>query len=361
MMEPPRVCLAWYFHLPWVATDAEVEDLVRESLRPLITTHAHLGAPFVLAITGVLLERIAANHADLIDEIRALMDSGVVEIAGCFFHEVLPPTLPPSELESHAASDLEPKQLLFGHRPEVFFPGNFAWVASLNQLLPSLGVRRTILDGSHLTRATATQRWHWSIDGETVFADSLIPLGLSRTALHQPYRLTTRDGGDLSLLFRDTAAVMAFSAGRSGAIQEPLTTAALGNAIGMLVEGGEIITLADDGDRVNALSILAYRRFLESVGPSRFVTSAAGAAYARRRLDYLPGFSIADLHRFWLADADSLHWLTALDELRRAQPELSTDPAFLRLHDVYPLFWRNHWRCRLFWQAADDLRRNLWR
>lgn len=361
MTEAPRVCLAWYFHLPWVATDAEVEDLVRESLRPMLSAHAELGAPVLLAITGALLERIAAAHGDLVEEIGALTAGGVVELAGCFFHEVLPPVVPPGELEVHASRDLELKQALFGRRPEAFFPGNFGWVASLNLLLPRLGVRRTILDGAHLGRATATQQWRWSVDGETVFADSLTPLGLPRAALHEPYRLTASGGAGLDLLFRDTAAVMAVSAGGAGAIQQPLSTAALDRAAAMLSDGGGIITLADDGDRVNALSILAYRRFLERIGRARLTTSAAAAAGARRRMDHLPGFSVADLHDFWLADADALHWLATLDELRRARPAFATDPTFLRLHDVYPFFWRNHWRCRLFWRAADDLRRGLGR
>lgn len=354
-----RFCLVWYFHLPWICDDQELDDLVRESLNPLVSAHAAVSAPMTLAITGALLDRLAHRHQALIDMITDMADRGIVELAATFFHEVLPPILPLAELEAHLAADVQLKEQLFGRRPGTFLPGNFTWVASLNELLVRFGVRRVVLDGGHLHRATSIQRWRWSIHETTVFDDCLVPIGLGREWLHRPYRLRCASPTDgLDLLFRDTQAVMAVSAGHEGALQQPLDPDVMRAALADIDGDTGTVVLADDGDRINALSAFGYRGLLSRIGPERLVTSEEAAASPRHRLDYLPGYTIADLHGFWLADPDAVHWVRVLDDIRRSNPAVTKSSEFLRLHDVYPLFWRNHWRCRLFWSEAERIGRN---
>lgn len=351
------VCCVWYYHLPWVSDDGELDDLVRESLGPLVSTHRDLAAPVVLALTGALLERLADRHPDLLETLRQLVHRGTVELAGTFFHEILPPLLPVGELEAHLVHDLDLKESLFDRRPVCFLPGNYTWVPSLGLLLPRHGIRRAFLDGGHLHRATAVQRWRWSVDETTEFADSLVPLGLARESLHLAYRLKmndTTDRDELVVLFRDTRAVETISTGQRGALHRPLEKAARDTALRELQGQSGVVTLVDDGDRVNALSAFGYRRWIEALRP-HLVLGETAAARPTRQLDYLPGYSVADLERFWLAGPDARHWVRLLDEIRRSPVAAKEDRRFLRLHDVFPLFWRNHWRCRLFWSEALEM------
>jgi hypothetical protein len=356
MTPAPRSTAAfvWYYHMPWVCDDAEVADLARESLGPLLHIHETLAAPVTLAISGALVERLSKVAPMLLERLSKLSRAGLVEIAGAFYYEVLPAVLTTAELARHIAADIAVKHEFLETTPTTFLPGNFSWVPSLAWLLADSGFGQIVLDGDHLRRACAVQQWRWSPEGKTEFSDLLAPSDIDRQDMRQPYRLALPRRRDLCLLFRDTEAVMAVSHGQDGAIQHPFDAARAEAALTSLDAESGVSVLADDGDRINALSVASYRALLTAYGPSRLTTIAKAANVPARRLDYLPGYSLADLYRFWLADGDSLHWLRVLDELRAAYPG-DLGERILRLHDVYPLFWRNHWRCRLFWDEALSL------
>jgi Glycosyl hydrolase family 57 len=354
---PSKLCLIWYYHLPWVSDDAELGDLARESLGPLLAAHEETRSPVTLALSGALLARLSVLAPEQMARLRALVATGLVEIAGTFHHEVFPAFLSNRHLAAHLQADRETKRSLLGVTPASFVPGNFTWVPAMARLLVRHAYNAIVLDADHGHRAVSVQRWRWSSGPTSRFAGVLSPSVLSPRDLNHPYRLlgSARTGEDLGVVFRDMTAVRAISYGDSGFIQQPLDTARQRDALALLNEVSGVCVLADDGDRVNALSALAYRRFLEIIGSDRVITlGEAATAQAPRYLEFLPGHATADLYNFWLAGPDAWHWLKLLEELHQTRPDDLSD-SVLRLHDVYPLFWRNHWRCRLFYDALEAL------
>jgi hypothetical protein len=144
---------------------------------------------------------------------------------------------------------------------------------------------------------------------------------------------------------RDFGLVRRISFGTLGALHRPLDEEAIGAAaadVVQLVEAGGRITLADDGDRINPVSLAGYRAFLELLPPGATVCprdlnrEIAGAT----ELLYLPSFSIADVRGFWLHDLDGLHYARILDEIYRAGVPDELEDALLELQDVFFLFWK---------------------
>ena len=170
---------------------------------------------------------------------------------------------------------------------------------------------------------------------------------VDRRELHRPYVHPVRGevAGRLVCFVRDFGLVQRISFGTTGVLHRPLeeeATAAAAADVVRLVEGGGRITLADDGDRINPVSLAGYQRFLELLPPHATVlprelgSDLAGAT----GLLYLPSFSIADVRGFWLHDLDGLHYTRILDEIYRAGVPEELEDALLELQDVFFLFWK---------------------
>ena len=285
-----------------------------------------------------------------LDRLSLLRQQGLVEIAATFHHEVFPHFLEPNHLAAQIQRDMCTKKAIFGAAPTTFLPANFAWTPALAPLLAAAGLRRVVLDGRHLSLAGAMQRWKWHAFGPEA---PLHPAALPPSAGHHIWTLHGETGPLLDLVFRDVRRVDVVSFGDKGAIHRPLDATAQASAVSALRSGSGIVLLADDGDRVNTISIDAYRAILEQEthGLKRvdeLIEKRAG------RLDHLPGFCLSDINDFWLAGPESHHWLRVLDAVHRKFPD-PDDPEVLSLHDVYPLFWRTHWRTRRFWEKAYKL------
>ena len=144
---------------------------------------------------------------------------------------------------------------------------------------------------------------------------------------------------------RDFDLVRRISFGTAGVLHRPLEEDAIDAAAAAvigLVEGGGRVTLADDGDRINPVSLAGYRRFLELLPPGTTVLPGdLGAdSAAATELLYLPSFSIADVRGFWLHDLDALHYARILDEIYRAGVPEELEDTLLELQDVFFLFWK---------------------
>lgn len=343
----PGAQIAWYYHLPAVCGDEEVEDLVDTSLLPLVQAHRETGRKVVLALTGALVDRVADVRPSAIDAVSGLVKDGLCELGGTTYHEVFPPLLPLRYLRLQIERDLETKRARFAVEPAVFYPPNFTWTSTLPALLAEAGFDGALVDEDHYVLATSTQLWRWTVQRGSRLATTLHETMVDRRELHRPYVHPVRDSLDSRLMcfVRDFDLVRRISFGTAGVLHRPLEEDAIDAAaadVVSLVEVGGRVTLADDGDRINPVSLAAYRRFLEllpsgtTVLPEDF---GAGSVKATELL-YLPSFSIADVRGFWLHDLDALHYAGILDEIHRAGVPGELEDALLELQDVFFLFWK---------------------
>lgn len=343
----PGAQIAWYYHLPAVCGDDEVGDLIDTSLLPLVQAHRETGRKILLALTGALVDRLAALRPSAIESVGGLVEDGLCELGGTTYHEVFPPLLPLRYLHLQIERDLETKRARFGIEPTVFYPPNFTWTSTLPTLLAEAGFDGALLDEDHYVLATSTQLWRWTVQRGSRMATTLHETMVDRRELHRPYVHPVRGGLEerLTCFVRDFDLVRRISFGTTGVLHRPLEEDAIAAAaadVAGLVEAGGRVTLADDGDRINPVSLAGYRRFLELLPPGATVlpgdlgSDLAGAT----ELLYLPSFSIADVHGFWLHDLDSVHYARVLDEIYRTGVPEELEDVLLELQDVFFLFWK---------------------
>jgi hypothetical protein len=343
----PGAQIAWYYHLPAVCGDEEVGDLVDTSLLPVVETHRQTGRKVVLALTGALVARVADVRPSAIGAVGGLVEDGLCELGGTTYHEVFPPLLPLRYLRLQIERDLEAKRARFAVEPTVFYPPNFTWTSTLPALISEAGYEGALLDEDHYVLATSTQLWRWTVERGSRLATTLHETMVERRELHRPYVHPVRGdpGGRLRCFVRDFDLVRRISFGTTGALHRPLEEDAIDAAaaeVVRLVEGGGRVTLADDGDRINPVSLAGYRRFLELLpaGTAVLPSDAGASPVDATELLYLPSFSIADVHGFWLHDLDALHYARILDEIHHAGVPAELEDALLELQDVFFLFWK---------------------
>jgi hypothetical protein len=349
------VQIAWYYHLPAVSSDAEVEDLVDTSLLPLVHVHRTTGRKVVLALTGALIDRVAAVRPSALEQVGALVEDGLCELGGTSYHEVFPPLLPLHYMRLQIERDVETKRARFGIEPTAFYPPNFTWTSTLPWLLADAGYSGVVLDEDHYVLSTSTQLWRWTVERGSRMETTLHETMVDRRELHRAYVHPAGDDATrrLTCFVRDFGLVRRISFGTVGVLHRPFDEEAIGAAgadVVQLVEAGGRITLADDGDRINPVSLAGYRLFLELLPPGAIVCprdlnrEIAGAT----ELLYLPSFSIADVRGFWLHDLDGLHYARILDEIYRAGVPEELESALLELQDVFFLFWKTLPRKRYY-------------
>jgi Glycosyl hydrolase family 57 len=366
MTARPGLQIAWYYHLPAVCTDEEVGDLVDTSLLPLVEAHRETGRKVVLALTGALVDRVADVRPSALGSVTGLVEDGLCELGGTTYHEVFPPLLPLRYLHLQIERDLETKRARLGVEPTVFYPPNFTWTATLPVLLAEAGFESALLDEDHYVLATSTQLWRWTVQRGSRLATTLHETIVERRELHRPYVHPVRGGleGRLVCFVRDFDLVRRISFGTAGVLHRPLEEDAIGAAAGAvagLVEGGGRVTLADDGDRINPVSLAGYRLFLERLAPGTTVLPGdlGTGSGEETELLYLPSFSIADVHAFWLHDLDALNYTRILDEIHRAGVPEELEDALLELQDVFFLFWKTIPRKAYYLDRLLDLWRQV--
>lgn len=348
----PGVALCWYYHLPTVCTAEEIADLARHSIAPLLNAHEKSGQPFALTITGTLLERLTSIRPDIIDRIGDLHSRNLCEIGASCFHEVHPGMIPLNHLALQVQRDVELKQTVFGMSPSLFFPPNYVWVGAFEPLLRQMHLTATILDAAHYRLAVSPQSWRWASTDLSQVSSGLLDPGVdpreTRRVVQYQSMGPTQEGAaarQLRCFFRDNELVARFSFGNSGLIHHADDRSALLSFVGEMraaFDEGNLVTIADDGDRVNAVSLYAYESFLELVGEDQCRLPSAYAPCARGpRLEYLPSFALAGFDDLLCSGSDSRHYLALLNEVFR-HPSLSpeAEAELLALEDVFFLFWK---------------------
>ena len=345
--------LGWYFHLPSCAGAAEVEAVFDGSLRLLLDAHRDTGAPLALAVTGGLLALLERSHPAALTRLRSALADGGVELLATSFHEVCPFLIPPRYLHRQIELDLQLKQRLFGRRPGIFWPGNLAWSPVLADILPALDLRGSVIGEAHLRESQQTQLWQWLSAATPQMASVTVDTLMGQPLDGRRFELDTASGRRLQLLLLSSSMRQMLSFGTSGAIHKPWDNSALDALIRHI--GRQPASphgfSGDDGDRINPVSIDAYRRLLHAIGAALLPASAAFDGGEAEALEFLPAHAPGGIG-FW-QDAVATAWQRTLDELLQAVAAgtLAADE-LLPLQDVFPLFWKRSARARWFYDRA---------
>jgi len=365
-MGEKNLLIAWYYHSPSVSTDDEIRDLVKTSLDPLLSIHARYEYPFTLAITGSLLARINKISEQTIEAMRKLIDKNMLEIAATYHYEIYPPSVPHRYIKLHIRKDVETKKELLDAEISTFYPPNFTWISILGHLLLDFGIRHVILDESNYRMSCKIQTWKWDLLNENDMNTLLIDTFLDRRELHKIYKYnpTQKNDHELKLFFRDFDVTKHLSFGNSGLFHRPFEWNDLDTYLCNITSKlnfGNCITMADDGDRVNSISLYNYDKFLRYIGdhddidfvtPSLINIDAVKMTY----VPYLPSHSLGDHHSFWLQDLDSMHYLDLLNELYALIDEKGCyEDEVMDLQDVYFLFWKNIMRKKYYMDKLYEL------
>jgi alpha-amylase len=160
----PRISFALAFHnhqpvgnFGWV-----FEDVYRAAYRPmvdLLLRHDHVRCG--LHYTGPLLQWLAREHPEFLDDVRALVDRGQVEILGGGYYEPVLVSLPDADRVGQLRRMADELERLFGVRPRGAWLAERVWEPSLPTALVDGGYAWTIVDDVHLRAAAIPDEEHW--------------------------------------------------------------------------------------------------------------------------------------------------------------------------------------------------------
>jgi alpha-amylase len=160
-----RVSLALVIHnhqpvgnFGWV-----IEDVYEHAYSPMLhALERHPGIRLGLHYTGPLLQWMAANRPESLDQIRRLVDRGQVEIVGGGYYEPILVTLPDRDRYGQMVRMRDELEGLFGRRPSGAWLAERVWEPSLVYDLATAGYDWTILDDNHLRAASIPEDAMWT-------------------------------------------------------------------------------------------------------------------------------------------------------------------------------------------------------
>ena len=114
--------------------------------------------PFVLHTSGPLLEWLVENQHGYIARMKALVDSGRVEILGGGFFEPILTMIPHRDRVGQIRAFADYLEEVFGVRPRGVWIAERVWEQHLVSALAEAGVEYTVLDDFHFQRAGVDDR-----------------------------------------------------------------------------------------------------------------------------------------------------------------------------------------------------------
>ena len=152
-----RLILALHNHQP-VGNFGEVfEASYRESYRPFLEVmEDYPGIPFVLHISGPLLEWLVENRPEYVTRVRGLVESGRVEILGGAFFEPILTMIPHRDRVGQIREYADYLEEHLGTRPRGAWIAERVWEQHLVSALAEGGVEYTVLDDFHFQRTGLT-------------------------------------------------------------------------------------------------------------------------------------------------------------------------------------------------------------
>ncbi|WP_435016110.1 alpha-amylase/4-alpha-glucanotransferase domain-containing protein [Tundrisphaera sp. TA3] len=149
-----RLILALHNHQPVGNFDGVFAAAYRESYLPFLEVmEDYPGLPFVLHTSGPLLEWLVEHQPGYIKRMKALVDSGRVEILGGGFFEPILTMIPHRDRVGQIRAFGDYLEEVFGVRPRGMWIAERVWEQHLVSALAEAGIEYTVLDDFHFQRA----------------------------------------------------------------------------------------------------------------------------------------------------------------------------------------------------------------
>lgn len=149
-----RFIFGLHIHQPVGNFESVFECTYNASYEPFLEVAEHYPeVPFVLHISGPLLDWLTERRPDYVGRVRALVERGRVELLGGPYHEPILPNIPERDRVGQIAAYSARLEGLFGQKPRGMWLPERVWEQSLVTSLADAGITYTVLDDFHFGRA----------------------------------------------------------------------------------------------------------------------------------------------------------------------------------------------------------------
>jgi hypothetical protein len=350
---PSRLAVAWYYHLPSIASSIEVRDHAYRSLAVLLRVHRDRRASVLVAATGAFLSLCRRDAPEVVEDLLDAYHDGIVELATTCFHDADPFSIRWHHLREQISRDHHYKTELLGESPQWFFAPGFAWHPATDRILAGLGLRAVVLDSRHLASAATARAWQWARDSSgAVAAVDTAPF----VAPWEHRRVRTASSAatqwPLRVVFRDWPLTQALTFGNEAEIHLARRDIP-GRLAGCGVE--DLIVLADDGDRVATTSRRGYEELLDAFAHTADWSDLAVELSTLPNVRELPTFSPPGFDALLRTSLEARMYWSLLDQIAAQSLDEEQLTRLLALQDVFYPFWKGCGRRRWYVDAAIDL------
>lgn len=149
-----RLVLALHNHQPVGNFDSVIQEALEQSYRPFLQTLSRFPSlRAVIHTSGCLLEWLVANAPDYVDELRAAVGRGQVEILGGPIDEPILAAIPRRDRIGQIRKHTELIEEVFNVTPAGMWVPERVWEHSFAGDVTAAGIQYTVLDDSHFRDA----------------------------------------------------------------------------------------------------------------------------------------------------------------------------------------------------------------
>jgi len=146
--------LLMHAHQPVGNFDDVVERAYQQSYLPFIDVLSrHPSIRIGLHFTGCLLELLERSHPEYFERLRAMVETGQVEMVGGGYYEPILIAIPPEDRHEQIVRLADYIEKHFGHRPRGAWLAERVWEPQLPSSLAPSGVVYTLVDDNHFLGA----------------------------------------------------------------------------------------------------------------------------------------------------------------------------------------------------------------
>ncbi len=149
---------ALHFHQPYGNLDEvfhmAVDRCYAKNLRAL-AAHPHVKS--AVHVSGPLLDWLERHRPEVLNELRALVERGQVEVLGGGYQEPMLAILPDRDAKGQLERMADRCAALLGQRPAGMWLAERVWEPDLARVIAGAGYRFTLLDDTHLHAAGAPE------------------------------------------------------------------------------------------------------------------------------------------------------------------------------------------------------------
>lgn len=361
MTKNTNLSIIWHLHQPIFIPDYEICEKVSESYMNILDIHEELEIPFCLNITGSLIERLLALKPEFIDYVKHLIKKDLIELlASAYYHPVLP-LLSYEDVRIQIEKDIEIKRKIFNTPLTGFWPTELAWAHWLIPVLKKEKLRWAILDSSTLLLSNTLPEWsNRTVQGMKVLSPELKTITLKQE-IYQPY-FTEFLNDQLAIIFRDHEMSTYLTEFKKGVIYNEKLIEDYIRKITNNVIHGDLLVIADDGERINAQTARVYKKLLKKFTMNNKISFHTPTLFLEKNPPkesrYFPASTFQYDLKAWISTMDDeayllflrqvgekIRLLKCLSKLQENNQEIESclkkaEEMLLKAEDSSCLFWR---------------------